>query len=53
MTTEQLQDEIDYFASLFILKELLAKEIITPSEFGKIQTSLLQKYTPVISSLGD
>jgi hypothetical protein len=53
MTKEQMDGEVDYRVSLFVLNELLEKGHITRVEFDKMKVRLLQKYTPVISSLGD
>ena len=53
MTKAQMYSEFDYRVSLGILKDLLSKGLLTKSEFEKTKRLLLQKYTPVISSLGD
>ena len=53
MTKDQMNSEFDYRVSLGILKDLLSKGLLTKAEFEKAKRLLLQKYAPVISSLGD
>ena len=51
MTSEQLDGERDYRVSMAIVKSMLARELITPKEYAKIDTIMKRKYRPVIGSL--
>ena len=52
MTKEQMEGEFNYRTSLYIVKELHKKGLITKSELENMKARLLEKYTPVISALG-
>lgn len=51
MKPEQFQREVSYGASLAIAKVLLRRELITSEEYYILQTELIRKYRPVVSSL--
>lgn len=51
MQKEQFQREVSYGASLAIAKVLLTRELISSEEYQKLQTVLIRKYRPVVSSL--
>lgn len=51
MTKEQFDQEKNYRISVILSKELMAKGLITKEEFDHIDTMLLEKYKPIISSL--
>ena len=51
MTKEQLEQEKNYRISVIISKELMAKGLITKEEFDRLDTILLEKYQPILSSL--
>ena len=53
MTKEQFEREKEYLVSLYIIKRLLKNEIITEDEFKKIKKILLEKHSPIISSLAE
>ena len=53
MTKAQMYSEFDYRVSIGILKDLLSNGLLTKAEFEKAKRLLLQKYAPIISSLGD
>ena len=51
MTKEQFQREKKYRVSLTIARNLLNKEIITKSDYRKIDTMLTKKYKPLLGSV--
>jgi len=51
MTKDQLEQEKNYRISVILSKELMSKGLITKEEFDHIDTMLLEKYKPIISSL--
>lgn len=51
MTKEQFQREKKYRVSLAIAKNLLNKEIITKSDYRKIDTMLTKKYNPLLGNV--
>ena len=51
MTKEQFDREKNYRVSLAITKSLLNKEIITKSDYRKIDTMLTKKYKPLLGNV--
>ena len=51
MTKERFQREKKYRISLAIAKKLLNKEIITKSDYRKIDTMLTKKYKPLLGNV--
>ena len=51
MTKEQFQREKNYCVSLAITRSLLNKEIITKSDYRKIDTMLTKKYNPLLGNV--
>jgi len=51
MTTEQFQREKNYRVSVYIVKTLLEKGIISEVDYRKIDTKLARHYRPVFGSL--
>ncbi|OFV69166.1 MULTISPECIES: SHOCT domain-containing protein [Acetobacterium] len=51
MTKDQLEQEKNYRISVILSKELMSKGLITKEEFDRLDTMLLEKYQPIISSL--
>lgn len=49
MTNEQFEREKNYQASISIVKSMFKQEIISKEDFRKIDTVLLQKYSPTLS----
>ena len=53
MTKERFEREKKYRVSLAIAKNLLNKEIITKSDYRKIDTMLTKKYNPLLGNVWD
>lgn len=51
ITKEQLHNEFLYEMTMQMAKDLLDEGIITPSEYGKIDTKYREKYRPYFGSL--
>lgn len=51
MTTEQLKREMNYRASMAMVKSMLNKGLVTKQEYRVIDTKLTKKYEPVLGSL--
>ena len=51
MTKERFEREKKYRVSLAIAKNLLNKEIITKSDYRKIDTMLTKKYKPLLGNV--
>ena len=51
MTKEQFECEKNYCVSLAITRSLLNKEIITKSDYRKIDTMLTKKYKPLLGNV--
>lgn len=51
VSKEQFRAERLYLISLFVAKSMLQKGIISEQEFADIDTILLEKYRPILSTL--
>ena len=51
MTSEQFESEKEYQARISIVKTMLKLGLITKSEYDKIDTKFLKKYSPIFGSL--
>ena len=51
ITKERFEREKKYRVSLAIVKSLLNKEIITKSDYRKIDTMLTKKYNPLLGNV--
>ena len=51
MTKERFEREKKYRVSLAIAKNLLNKEIITKSDYRKMDTMLTKKYNPLLGNV--
>ena len=51
MTDKQFNSELEYQIRINIMNTLLKEQIINDNEFKKIDTTLLNEYAPVFSSL--
>lgn len=51
MSVERFQNEVRYQISLSVAKSMLREGIISREEFGKVETFLLDKYTPPLGTL--
>ena len=51
ITKERFEREKKYRVSLAIVKNLLNKEIITKSDYRKIDTKLTKKYKPLLGNV--
>jgi len=51
MNKQQFQRELEYGAAVSIATSMLRRQLITQSEFCKLNAALIKKHRPVISSL--
>jgi hypothetical protein len=51
LTSEQFQCEIDYYRATKILREMLAKGLITEVEFHKIDKLNRKSFSPLLASI--
>ncbi len=51
MTSEQFKSEKEYQVRMSIMKTMLKMGLITKSEYDKIDTKFLKKYSPIFGSL--
>ena len=51
MTDEQFDREINYQASVSILKTMLKNEIISKENYRKAKQTLIKKYDPILGGL--
>jgi hypothetical protein len=51
MLPKQLQKERDYRLSLYLVKVLLQRKIVTPNEYERIRKKLMKKYKPPFGEL--
>ena len=51
MTSEQFNSEKEYQVRMSIMKTMLKLGLITKSEYDKIDTKFLKKYSPIFGSL--
>lgn len=51
MTSEQFESEKEYQSRISIVKTMLKLGLITKSEYDKIDTKFLKKYSPIFGSL--
>ena len=51
MTTEQFDREINYQASVSILKTMLKNEIISRQDYRKAKQTLIKKHNPILDGL--
>jgi hypothetical protein len=51
MNEKQFHSELEYSAAVSIATSMLRRHLITPSEFEKIKSALIDKHRPVVSSL--
>lgn len=51
MTSEQFNSEKEYQVRMSIMKTMLKMGLITKSEYDKIDTKFLKKYSPIFGSL--
>lgn len=51
MTHEQFEREKNYRVSLCIAKAMLAQGLITPHDYKRIDSLLIEKYNPQVGSL--
>lgn len=51
MTSEQFESEKEYQSRMSIMKTMLKMGLITKSEYDKIDTKFLKKYSPIFGSL--
>lgn len=51
MSKEEFQAERMYQISLFLIKSMWKKDVISKSEFDEINTKLLEKYQPILGTL--
>jgi hypothetical protein len=52
LTLEQFEGEKNYRVALSIAKTMLGKGLINDREYRKINTMLIDKYRPIIGTLG-
>ena len=51
MTSEQFESEKEYQSRMSIMRTMLKLGLITKSEYDKIDTKFLKKYSPIFGSL--
>ena len=51
MTSEQFKSEKEYQVRMSIMRTMLKLGLITKSEYDKIDTKFLKKYSPIFGSL--
>lgn len=51
MTSEQFKSEKEYQSRMSIMRTMLKLGMITKSEYDKIDTKFLKKYSPIFGSL--
>ena len=51
MTSEQFESEKEYQVRMSIMRTMLKLGLITKSEYDKIDTKFLKKYSPIFGSL--
>lgn len=51
MTSEQFKSEKEYQSRMSIMRTMLKMGLITKSEYDKIDTKFLKKYSPIFGSL--
>ena len=51
MTSEQFEAEKEYQSRMSIMRAMLNLGLITKSEYDKIDTKFLKKYSPIFGSL--
>lgn len=51
MTSEQFKSEKEYQVRMSIMKTMLKMGLITKSEYDKIDTKFLKKYSPIFGGL--
>ena len=51
MTSEQFKSEKEYQSRMSIMRAMLKMELIAKSEYDKIDTKFLKKYSPIFGSL--
>lgn len=51
MTSKQFESEKEYQSRMGIMKTILRLGLITKSEYDKIDTKFLKKYSPIFGSL--
>lgn len=51
MTSKQFESEKEYQSRMGIMRTMLRLELITKSEYDKIDTKFLKKYSPIFGGL--
>lgn len=51
MTPEQFEAEKEYQSRMSIIRSILKLGLITKSEYNKINTKFLEKYSPIFGSI--
>ena len=51
MTAEQFKAEKDYRTAMGIANSMLKQGILTKAEYGKFNTIMLKKFSPILGSL--
>lgn len=51
MTAEQFKAEKDYRTAMGIADAMLKQGILTKAEYGKFNTIMLKKFSPILGSL--
>lgn len=51
MNNDKFKAEVNYLASISVLKSMLEKEVISKEDFKKASRILMKKYRPILSGL--